>query len=226
MELFAGLIDLFKQTDDIHGQNLFQSTLISYGSNLRTGHGLKGCPALYAGGAATNLKYGEHIVLQKKDTPLANYWLTLVQQAGVPLDRFSHRVRVAGKFIRCLSIFKCSQTKWNKWLPAMKFTCNRIALVIDYSSTLQKINASPPESVSSQNCSHSQPFESNHPSILKENIEGDSCRVLCWTAVKNQTVSLFNSVWRMCGRLVVRVGPKMKTCYVLRVKQVLPSVAK
>lgn len=90
MELFAGLIDLFKQTDDIHGQNLFQSTLISYGSNLRTGHGLKGCPALYAGGAATNLKYGEHIVLQKKDTPLANYWLTLVQQAGVPLDRFSH----------------------------------------------------------------------------------------------------------------------------------------
>ena len=90
MELFAGLIDLFKQTDDIHGQNLFQSTLISYGSNLRAGHGLKGCPALYAGGAATNLKYGEHIVLQKKDTPLANYWLTLVQQAGVPLDRFSH----------------------------------------------------------------------------------------------------------------------------------------
>ena len=51
-----------------------------------------GCPALYAGGAATNLKYGEHIVLQEKDTPLANYWLTLVQQAGVPLDRFSqHR---------------------------------------------------------------------------------------------------------------------------------------
>ncbi len=90
MELFAGLIDMFKQTEDIHGQNLFESTLISYGSNLRTGHGLKGCPALYTGGAAANLKYGEHIVLPRKDTPLANYWLTLVQQAGIPLDQFSH----------------------------------------------------------------------------------------------------------------------------------------
>jgi len=90
MELFAGLIDLFKQTEDIHGQNLFESTLISYGSNLRTGHGLKGCPALYTGGAAANLKYGEHIVLPQKDTPLANYWLTLVQQAGISLDQFSH----------------------------------------------------------------------------------------------------------------------------------------
>ena len=90
MELFADLIDMFKQTEDIHGQNLFESTLISYGSNLRTGHGLKGCPALYAGGALANLKYGEHIVLPQKDTPLANYWLTLVQQAGIPLDHFSH----------------------------------------------------------------------------------------------------------------------------------------
>jgi len=90
MELFAGLIDLFKQTEDIHGQNLFESTLISYGSNLRTGHGLKGCPALYTGGAATNLKYGEHIVLPQNDTPLANYWLTLAQEAGVSLDQFSH----------------------------------------------------------------------------------------------------------------------------------------
>jgi len=90
MELFADLIDLFKQTEDIHGQNLFESTLISYGTNLRTGHGLKGCPALYAGGGLANLKYGEHIVLPQKDTPLANYWLTLVQQAGIPLDRFSH----------------------------------------------------------------------------------------------------------------------------------------
>ena len=90
MELFAGLIDMFKQAEDIHGQNLFESTLISYGSNLRTGHGLKGCPALYTGGAVANLKYGEHIVLPQKDTPLSNYWLTLVQHAGIPLDQFSH----------------------------------------------------------------------------------------------------------------------------------------
>ena len=40
-----------------------------------------------------------------------------------------------------------------------------------------------------------------------------------WTPVRNQTVSLFNSVWRMCGRLVGGVRPKFQTCYLLRVKQ-------
>ena len=32
-------------------------------------------------------------------------------------------------------------------------------------------------------------------------------------------MTLTKSVWRMCGRLVGGVGPKMKTCYLLRVKQ-------
>ena len=32
-------------------------------------------------------------------------------------------------------------------------------------------------------------------------------------------MTLTNSVWRMCGRLVGGVGPKMKSCYLLRVKQ-------
>ena len=43
--------------------------------------------------------------------------------------------------------------------------------------------------------------------------------VTTWTPVRNQTVSLFNFVWHMCGRLVGGVGPKMKSCYLLRVKQ-------
>ena len=90
MELFAGMLDMFKNTQDVNGQNLFDSTLISYGSNLRTGHGLKGCPAIYTGGAAARLKKGEHIILPEEDTPLANYWLTLSREAGVDMDSFSH----------------------------------------------------------------------------------------------------------------------------------------
>ena len=90
MELFAGLIDLFKKTPDTNGQSLFDSTLISYGSNIRMGHGIRGCPAIYAGGAAEKLKKGEHIILPEQDTPLANYWLTLSQQSGVEMDSFSH----------------------------------------------------------------------------------------------------------------------------------------
>lgn len=99
MELFAGLIDLFKETQDINGESLFDTTLISYGSNLRTGHGLKGCPALYTGGAGTMLKRGEHIVLPDHDTPLANYWLTLAQQSGVPLEQFSHSTGTLGELV-------------------------------------------------------------------------------------------------------------------------------
>ena len=40
-----------------------------------------------------------------------------------------------------------------------------------------------------------------------------------WTLVRNQLMTLTKSVWRMCGRLVGGVGPKMTTCYRLRVKQ-------
>ena len=99
MALFADLLDMFKKTVDIHGQNLFESTLISYGSNLRTGHGLKGCPAIYTGGAGGNLKRGEHIVLPEEDTPLANYWVTLAQQSGVPLEKFSHSTGTLGELV-------------------------------------------------------------------------------------------------------------------------------
>ena len=40
-----------------------------------------------------------------------------------------------------------------------------------------------------------------------------------WTLVRNQLMTLTKSVWSMCGRLVGGVGPKMTTCYRLRVKQ-------
>jgi hypothetical protein len=99
MELFSGLIDLFKNTQDVNGQSLFDSTLISYGSNIRSGHGLKGCPAIYTGGAAEKLKTGEHIILPEQDTPLANYWLTLCQQSGIEMDSFSHSTGTINELI-------------------------------------------------------------------------------------------------------------------------------
>jgi hypothetical protein len=90
MGLLASLIDQFKSKQDLNGQNLFESSLISYGSNIRSGHGLRGCPSIYTGGATANLKKGEHIILPEEDTPLANYWLTLMNAAGISLEQFSH----------------------------------------------------------------------------------------------------------------------------------------
>ena len=72
---------------------------MSEDSNIRSGHGLRGCPSIYAGGTAANLKKGEHIMLPEEDTPLANYWLTLMQQAGVPLEQFSHSTGTLGEIV-------------------------------------------------------------------------------------------------------------------------------
>lgn len=88
--LFAHFIDRLKQAKDHDGTRLYDNCIVSYGSNLRSGHELKNVPALLTGGGATNIKHGRHIILPEKDTPLANYWLTLMQEAGIPLQKFSH----------------------------------------------------------------------------------------------------------------------------------------
>ena len=88
MELFAYFIDKLKETNDRNGQSLYNTTIASYGSNLRTGHTLKGCPALLSGGGAQNIKHGRHIVLREL-TPLSNYWLSILQEAGVEVTQFN-----------------------------------------------------------------------------------------------------------------------------------------
>lgn len=88
--LFAHFIDRLKEAKDIDGSRLFDNCIVSYGTNLRSGHELKNLPAILSGGGAKEIRHGRHIKLPKQDTPLANYWLTLMQQAGIPLDTFSH----------------------------------------------------------------------------------------------------------------------------------------
>jgi hypothetical protein len=93
-ELFAHFLDRMKEAKDIDGSRLYDNCIISYGTNLRSGHELKSLPAVLSGGGAKDVQHGRHIVLPKRDTPLANYWLTLLQQAGVPIDGFSHSTGV------------------------------------------------------------------------------------------------------------------------------------
>lgn len=90
MELFAHFIDRLKEAKDVDGRRLYDNCIVSYGTNLRSGHELKNVPALLSGGGTPNIKHGRHIILPEKDTPLANYWLTLMQEAGVRVNRFSH----------------------------------------------------------------------------------------------------------------------------------------
>jgi hypothetical protein len=88
-ELFAYFIDRLKEKSLNH-QSLFDHCIVSFGSNLRSSHDLKNLPCLLTGGGIANLRRGEHIMLKKHDTPLANLWLTLIQESGVNLTKFSH----------------------------------------------------------------------------------------------------------------------------------------
>ncbi|MFT5857233.1 MAG: hypothetical protein ACI8XO_004492 [Verrucomicrobiales bacterium] len=88
--LFSHFLDRLKEAKDSDGSRLFDNCIVSYGTNLRSGHELKNLPAILSGGAAKGIKHGRHMVLPKEDTPLANYWLTLMQQADVPVEAFSH----------------------------------------------------------------------------------------------------------------------------------------
>ncbi len=90
MALLAHFLDRLKEAKDIDGSRLYDNCIVSYGTNIRSGHELKNVPAILTGGGAKAIKHGRHLVLPQEDTPLANYWLSLIQQAGVPVDQFSH----------------------------------------------------------------------------------------------------------------------------------------
>jgi hypothetical protein len=90
MELYAGFIDRLKRTKDAQGESLFDSTIVNYGSNLKTGHGTQDVPAILSGGGAKGIRKGEHIILEEENTSLGKYWLTLLQQGGVKIDEFNY----------------------------------------------------------------------------------------------------------------------------------------
>ena len=71
---------------------------MSYGTNIRSGHELKNVPALLSGGGAKEIKHGGTLYFLKK-IPLANYWLTFLQQA-VQIENFSHSTAY---YLSCLS---------------------------------------------------------------------------------------------------------------------------
>lgn len=99
MEFYAYFIDKLKQTKDRNGESLFDTTIASYGTNLRTGHTLKNCPALLTGGGSTALNHGRHIILPEL-TNMSNYWLTILQQAGLELNQFNDSTRSISELTR------------------------------------------------------------------------------------------------------------------------------
>ena len=88
-ELFGYLLDRLKEMKDPDGRSVYDSCVVSYGTNIKSAHGIKGFPLFLSGGGIKNLRLGESIKLPK-DTPLANVWLTLLQEIGIKIDKFGH----------------------------------------------------------------------------------------------------------------------------------------
>ena len=98
-ELLAYFLTKLKNIKDQDGSRLYDNCIVSWGTNLRSGHELRDLPLIISGGGAKKINHGKHLVLPKVDTPLANVWLTLMQQAGVPVDSFSHSTGIVPELI-------------------------------------------------------------------------------------------------------------------------------
>jgi hypothetical protein len=85
-EMLSGLFDALKNKKEPDGSSLFDHTTVVFGSNIRSIHYLDNCPTLIAGRGA-GIRLGQHLV-QPKDTPLCNVWLTLLKGSGIDVERF------------------------------------------------------------------------------------------------------------------------------------------
>jgi hypothetical protein len=87
-EVFAGFLGKLSRMPDGDGSLLDHSTFM-YGSNMSNSnmHNQWPLPAVIVGGGAGKWRGGQHIEFAQR-TPLANLLLTVVQKAGVPVEKF------------------------------------------------------------------------------------------------------------------------------------------
>lgn len=91
-ELISYLIDLMKTTPDPldpEQGSIYDNTIAYFGGGLRTAHQNKNVPVILFGGGIKNLKHGRHRIAKKENTPLANLWLRMLKEAGVPVQTFA-----------------------------------------------------------------------------------------------------------------------------------------
>ncbi|MDU0355409.1 DUF1552 domain-containing protein [Paraglaciecola aquimarina] len=88
-ERFAGFLKLMAETDDPYAEgSLLDNTIVLYGSGTSTVHNPRNFPLVLAGGKNLGLAHGSHINFDES-VPMTNLLLTILQQLGTPLDKFS-----------------------------------------------------------------------------------------------------------------------------------------
>jgi hypothetical protein len=104
VSLFAEFLTKLAATKDGNG-SLLDHSLYLYGSGMGNPnvHDHQNLPVIVAGGAAGGMKGGRHIRFDKP-TPLANLHLTLLDKAGVHLDKFADSNGKVNQLFEPLSI--------------------------------------------------------------------------------------------------------------------------
>ena len=84
--LFAKFLEKLRSTPDGDG-SLLEHSLIFYGGGMGEGNGHSPYPmsVIVAGNGAGRLKGNRHVIANDR-TPIANYWLTVANKFGCPLD--------------------------------------------------------------------------------------------------------------------------------------------
>ena len=101
-EMLSYFFDRLKEKKGANGRTLFDSTIVSFGTAIRCSHVMKSIPVILAGGACRRLKRGEYIELPKESTPISNLWLTLLQEAGVPVEHFGQSTGIVPETLTSL----------------------------------------------------------------------------------------------------------------------------
>ncbi|MFT5131354.1 MAG: hypothetical protein ACI8W8_004990 [Rhodothermales bacterium] len=102
MQLYSDFIDMLRASKDPldpNGGSIFDHSLIYAGGGLRTAHRTLNVPCLLTGGGFTGLRHGEHRMAPKENTPLANLWTSMLQDAGVPVGRFADATGTASSVL-------------------------------------------------------------------------------------------------------------------------------
>ena len=87
-EMFAYYLEKLRSTPDGDG-SLLDHSIVTYGSGISEGnnHVCVDLPTLVVGGGSGTLKGGRHI-RYRKDPPLANLFLTLLDKLDIPVEKF------------------------------------------------------------------------------------------------------------------------------------------
>lgn len=104
VSLFAEFIEKLKNTKDGNG-SLLDHSLYLYGSGMGNPnvHDHTNLPTIVAGGGAGKMRGGRHIRYDNP-TPLANLHLSLLNKAGVPLEKFADSNGKVNELFEPLSI--------------------------------------------------------------------------------------------------------------------------